>query len=79
MTNKTIPRCHFLNCRNAVTHTVQRLWQLPGRAPFTLQHCCDEHIPGSFDKDSLFMRRLRAHGRGLSPFYRVEQLQKEGE
>jgi hypothetical protein len=74
MTKHTTPRCHFATCKAPVTHTVQRLWTIPGRAPFALQYCCDAHIPGSFDRDSLFMQRLRAHGRGLSPFYRVERI-----
>jgi hypothetical protein len=74
MTKNLTPRCHFMNCKAPVTHTVQRLWTIPGRAPFAQQYCCDAHIPGSFDKDSQFMKTLRAHGRGLSPFYRVEKI-----
>jgi hypothetical protein len=68
-----MPRCHFIDCDAPVTHSVQRLWRLPNRQPFDLQYCCDQHVPGSFDADSHFIKTLRA-GRGLSPFYRVERI-----
>lgn len=57
-----------------MTHTVQRLWTKPGRAPFAPQHCCDQHIPGSFDAESTFMRTLRHAGYAVSQFYRVEKI-----
>lgn len=69
-----VPHCHFLNCHAPVTHSVQRLWQLAGRAPFALQHCCDAHIPGSFDRHSLFMQRLTAAGYAVSRFYHVTRI-----
>ena len=71
----TVPRCHFINCRAQVTHTVQRLWTIPGRAPFAQQHCCDQHIPGakSFYANSLLIQRLTAAA-PLGRFYRVERI-----
>jgi len=45
-------RCHFVSCRNPVTHTVQRLWTIPGRAPLPVQQCCDVHVPGSRARNS---------------------------
>ena len=72
------PTCHFMHCKAPVTHTVQRLWIIPGRSPFALQHCCNAHIPGSFDRKSLFTQRLRVHGKGLNPFYRVERIPLSG-
>ncbi len=68
------PRCHFMNCKKTVTHTVQRLWTIRGRAPFAQQHCCDDHIPGIFDRESTFMRSLRRAGYAVSRYYRVERI-----
>jgi len=58
---QTAPRCPFIGCKAPVTHTVQRLWTIPGRAPFALRYCCDQHIPGS-------------KSTAPTPFYRVEKI-----
>lgn len=72
---QTAKCCHFMDCRNAVTHTVQRLWTPPNREPFALQYSCADHLPGSalFANNEITRRFLNA-GKGLTPFYRVEPL-----
>ena len=41
------PKCMFRGCREVPAFAVQRLWQIPGKAPFALLHCCVIHKPGN--------------------------------
>ena len=42
---KGATRCYFSACSRPVTHYVQRLWVLPGSAPFALEASCARHRP----------------------------------
>ena len=63
-------RCFFTRCKATPTHTVQRLWQNPGKGPFPRLYCCDQHIPGS--------RARRAIDPTPDTYYRVEAIQPDG-
>jgi len=64
MTKTQTPRCFFLNCRQPVLFTVQRLWAIKGQLP-PVQYCCDKHIPGSATAQA---------AQTASRFYRVEPI-----
>lgn len=69
-------RCFFVDCKTPATHSVRRLWQIPGKTPFGLLYCCDAHRPGSGPTyhehdNTVAVRRQRLAGRS---FYEVKPI-----